>query len=340
MIKYASIYLAIVVILFGSCEDKPIEVSHAPPGFMETPLGFEPFEVPEDNAFSQIRWELGKKLFYDPIMSLDSTISCASCHKQSIAFSDDAAQSIGVKNRLGTRNAPSLANLAYHPYYTREGSVPTLEMQILVPIQEHDEFDFNIVLLAERLQQDSHYVDLALQAYNREPDAFVITRSIACFERSLISGFSRYDHYSNYEDEKALTEMEKNGMDLFYSDQTNCYSCHAGFNFSNYQFENNGIYAEYTDQGRFKITNQEEDKGKFKVPSLRNVEVTGPYMHDGSIETLEQVIEHYNIGGKNNPQKNTLIRPLHLSEKEQMELIAFLKTLTDQHFIENPVFGK
>jgi len=338
MKKLIWLYFLATISVALSCTQDDVEPSHFAPELMEVPKGFDTIEFPEDNAFSQSRWELGKRLFYDPIMSLDSSISCASCHNSEIAFSDDVSFSLGVGDRLGTRNAPTLANIAYHPYFTREGGVPTLEMQILVPIQEHNEFDFNIVLLAERLKEDSSYIKMSLEAYDRELDAFVITRSLSCFERSLISGYSRYDHYENYGDFDALSQSEINGMELFFSDKTNCFQCHGGFNFTNYAFENNGLYEEYDDVGRFRFTGNQEDLARFKVPSLRNIELTAPYMHDGSIQSLEEVIEHYNLGGENHPHKNSLIQPLNLNEKEKEELIAFLQSLTDDSFIANPMF--
>ncbi|MGB0982663.1 MAG: cytochrome-c peroxidase, partial [Saprospiraceae bacterium] len=224
-----------------------------------------------------------------------------------------------------------------HPYYTRAGGVPTLEMQILVPIQEHNEFDFNILLIVERLKNNPIYVQMASESYGREPNAFVITRALANFERSLISGYSRYDQFENY-NKNTLSKSEQRGMDLFFSDKTNCSSCHSDFNFTNYAFENNGLYEEYTDEGRFRLTQNETDKALFKVPTLRNIELTSPYMHDGSFQSLEEVVEHYNSGGKNHPHKNALIQPLNLSNKEKKELVAFLKSLTDESFIKNPLF--
>ena len=329
------IVLSVVLI---SCSEKEIGSIHFPPQLMEVPNGFDDLDLPEDNLFTQERWDLGKRLFYDTVMSRDSTISCGSCHNPELAFSDEVALSLGVKERLGTRNAPTLANVAYHPYFTREGGVPTLEMQILVPIQEHNEFDFNIVLLAERLNSDSSYVRMARQAYGRDPDPFVITRSIACFERSLISGYSRFDHYENYNDAAALSAYELKGLELFFSDRSNCSQCHGGFNFTNYAFENNGLYEMYEDVGRFRFTGDDKDLARFKVPSLRNVALTAPYMHDGSMMTLEEVVEHYNKGGFSHPHKSELIKPLNLSEDEKSKLVAFLKTLTDESFIQNPLF--
>lgn len=338
MNKLIWLYILVTISVALSCTQDDVGPSHFAPQLMEVPKGFDDIVFPEDNAFSQARWELGKRLFYDPIMSLDSAISCASCHNSELAFSDDVSFSSGVGDRLGTRNSPSLANVTYHPYFTREGGVPTLEMQILVPIQEHNELNFNIVLLAERLKADSSYIQMSKDAYDREPDAFVITRSLACFERSLISGYSRYDHYEHYDDIDALTQSEINGLELFFSDKTDCSKCHSDFIFTNHAFENNGLYEEYDDEGRFRLTGKEEDLARFKVPSLRNVELTGPYMHDGSIGTLTAVVEHYNSGGMNHPHKSSLVRPLNLTEKEKEELLAFLKTLTDDSFVKNPLF--
>ncbi len=338
MNKLIWLHFLVAILVTLSCTQDDVEPTHFSPQLMEVPNGFDEIEFPNDNAFSKSRWELGKRLFYDPMLSLDSTVSCASCHNSEFAFSDDVPFSIGVKNRIGTRNAPTLANVAYHPYFTREGGVPTLEMQILIPIQEHDEFDFNIVLLAERLKADSSYVQMSIDAYGRELDAFVITRSLACFERSLLSGYSRYDHYENYGDIDALTQNEINGMELFFSDKTNCSQCHGGFNFTNYAFENNGLYHQYEDPGRFRFTGNMEDLAKFKIPSLRNINLTAPYMHDGSIQSLAEVINHYNSGGKNHPNKSALIHPLNLTDNEKAELLAFLQSLTDETFVNNPIF--
>lgn len=321
-----------------SCREDEINIPLSYPSLMEIPDGFPAIDFPEDNTFTQARWELGKRLFYDPVMSLDGTISCASCHQPALAFSDKLAVSLGVDDRLGTRNAPSLANVAYQPYLLREGGVPTIEMQVLVPIQEHNEFDFNIVLLAERLNADTSYVKMAIDAYNRSPDAFVITRALACFERSLLSGNSPYDQFTQKNISDAMTDAQIRGMNLFFSDRTNCSTCHSGFNFSNYAFENNGLYIQYADEGKMRLTLKEEDRALFKVPGLRNIEMTGPYMHDGSLQTLEQVIDHYQSGGKEHPHKNPILRALDLTPSEQKDLIEFLKSLTDDTFLTNPIF--
>jgi cytochrome c peroxidase len=335
MMKHVFIFVCLVI---TSCFWIEKDTKPQVPDFERVPAGFPKVAYPDNNLPTADRWLLGKKLFYDPILSVDGSISCASCHQQQLAFSDDRSVSLGVADRPGTRNAPSLANVAYHPYFMREGAVPTLEMQILVPIQEHNEFDFNVLRIADLLRQDASYVELAQKAYGREPDAFVITRAIANFERTLLSGNSRYDQYLADNTSNVLNEAEKRGMELFFSERTQCASCHAGFNFTNYSFQNNGLYEQYPDSGRFRLTRKETDRDKFKVPGLRNVEVTSPYMHDGSLTSLEEVLDHYNRGGHDHRNKSLLIKPLGLSEQEKADLIVFLGTLTDHDFLENPLY--
>lgn len=302
---------------------------------MEVPQGFPEIEHPNGNEYTVDRWNLGKKLFYDPVLSKDGSISCASCHDPSLAFSDDKSVSIGAGGLLGTRNSPSLANVAYHPYYTREGGIPSLEMQILVPIQEHNEFNNNIVLISDTLAKIPSYVQLASAAYDQEPNAFVITRALSQFERSMISGQSSYDLEYNNGIEGSMSESAQRGKVLFDSDRTSCSTCHSGFNFTNYSFQNNGLYDEYPDNGRERLTQNPNDKALFKVPSLRNVEITAPYMHDGSIQSLDEVVAHYNNGGSDHIHKSDLIKPLNLSESERFDLVSFLESLTDQKFITN-----
>lgn len=300
------------------------------------PVNFPELKYPKGNEFTQARWDLGKKLFYDNILSLDSSISCSSCHLPQYAFSDNRAFSPGIKNRPGKRNAPSLANIGLHPYMLREGGVPTIEMQVLVPIQEENEFNHNIIEIGKLLERDSIYVQMAKEAYNRAPDYFVITRALGVFERTLISGNSKYDQY--LQKKVNFSKKEKYGMELFFSDRLNCSSCHSGFNFTDYGFKNNGLYTKYKDIGRLRFTKDSNDIALFKTPSLRNIEVTAPYMHDGSIITLKQVIAHYNSGGKNHTNKSDLIKPLGLTKKESQALEAFLLTLTDKQFLNNPLF--
>lgn len=328
----------LVILLVGCTENDKILIQENFAANLPSP--FLTIDFPGDNAFTQERWDLGKKLFYDNILSIDSTLSCASCHKPELSFSDDVAFSKGVKDRDGVRNAPSLANVAYHPYFTREGGVPTLEQQVLVPLQEHNEFDFNIVLAGERIAKDSTYVTMSKAAYNRMPDYYVITRALANFERSLISNSSYFDQYHFDAQQEALSKAQVRGLKLFYSEKTNCFKCHSGPNFTNYAFESNGLYDNYSDEGRRRLTGLDSDEGLFKVASLRNVEVTGPYMHDGSLQTLSDVIELYNSGGKNHINKSTIIRPLNLTIQEKQDLLAFLLSLTDNKFLTDITFKK
>lgn len=332
-----SIGLSLVLGLGTGCKKTPAPESQLHPA-QALPVGFPEMQYPQGNEFTEARWKLGKKLFFDNILSIDSSINCGSCHKPHLAFSDDQAISLGVEGRLGTRNAPSLANVGYHPYLLREGGVPTLEMQVLVPIQEENEFDHNIVEIAKLLEQDETYVAMSKEAYDREPDHYVITRALGVFERTLISGNSAYDQYTFQGNKSALNDSEIRGMNLFFSSKTNCSSCHSGFNFTNYSFENNGLYEQYSDIGRMRVSGDPADESLFKVPSLRNVGVTPPYMHDGSVQTLEEVIEHYDQGGLNHPHKSNLIQPLNLTNQEKTDLIAFLHSLTDHSFIKNNIF--
>lgn len=308
------------------------------PELMEIPKGFPQMDIPADNAFTMSRWQLGKRLFYDKSLSVNNTISCASCHKSALAFSDSVALSNGVNEAAGTSNAPTLTNAGYYTAYTRAGGVPTLEMQVLVPVQEHNEFNTSILDIAQKLAADGAYRSMAQEAYGRNIDPYVITRALACFERSLISGNSRFDQYYYQGKSNALSALELQGMQLFFSERTNCSGCHSDFNFTNARFENNGLYLNYADSGRIRITHIESDRARFKVPTLRNIALTGPYMHDGSISSLEAVIEHYNSGGAAHPNKSSLIRPMQLSAQEKASLVAFLKSLSDYTFIRNKKF--
>jgi cytochrome c peroxidase len=336
------LWLTLVVVGFSSCRqiDPPCPLPADTGELLQIPAGFPQVVFPADNALTQARWELGKKLFYDPVMSRTGTHSCASCHKTQYAMADDLPTSPGILDRPGTRNAPSLANVAYHPYLIREGSVPTLEMQVLVPIQESNEFDHNIVDISNRLQTDSAYVQMSRAAYGRIPDAFVITRAISTFERTLLSGNSLYDQYTAQGCREALSTSQRMGMELFFSTKTNCFQCHGGFNFTEYAFENNGLSEVYADVGRMRFTNDSADLAKFKVPSLRNVGFTAPYMHDGSVATLDAVIDHYDSGGAAHPSKSPLVQPLHLTDAEKRDLQAFLLALSDVQFLNAPRFQR
>ncbi|MFT5645790.1 MAG: cytochrome c peroxidase [Aureispira sp.] len=339
MLKAIILFLWSFIFFSGIMACKSTLFNPSTQDYYTLPSNFPSIVHPAQNAPTALRVELGRMLFYDPILSRDSTISCANCHKQQFAFADSLSFSLGVEQRKGTQNAPSLVNIGYASSFTRAGGVPTLEMQILVPIQEAHEFDFNIVLAGKRVSNDSLYKAMSLAAYERTPDPYVITRSIAAFERTLVSAHSPYDLYIYNKQKNALSPSAKRGLKLFMSDQTNCSSCHTPPHFSDFSFKNNGLYTHYADSGRIRLTYQEKDRALFKVPSLRNVGISGPYMHDGSIHNLEQIIQHYNKGGQAHKHKSPLIRPLHLSLKEQKDLLAFLKSLTDQQLLKNPSFS-
>ncbi|HMG16599.1 MAG TPA: cytochrome c peroxidase [Saprospiraceae bacterium] len=332
-----TISILLILALLASCKKEEVTSIG---DYTQLPAGFPLRNIPLDNFLTLDRIALGKILFYDPILSRDSTISCATCHNPILAFTDGLPKSKGIGGQELLRNAKSLANVAYHPYYLSEGGVPTLEQQVLVPIQEHPEFDNNILLIADKLQFRKDIVDLSLKAYFRYPDPYVIVRSISAFERTFISGNSAYDQYYYQNKKDALSESQIRGLELFKSERLSCSKCHGGFNFTSYDFQNNGLALEYVDNGRKRLTGKDEDNALFKVPSLRNVEITGPYMHDGSIKTLEEVIEHYNSGGKNHPNKSQIIKALHLTPQDKQDLINFLRSLTDYSFIKDKKYRK
>lgn len=303
----------------------------------DLPPHFPAMNYPENNQLNEDRIELGRKLFYDPILSRNNDISCATCHKQSLAFADTAAITPGTEGRLGNRNAPTLANVGYNPTVLFDGFLETLEKQILVPIQEHAEMDFNIVDVSKRMKANPKYVAMSKKAYDREPDAFVITRAISAFERTLISSNSKYDGF--LQGKKKLSAAETRGKSLFF-DRLHCSQCHGGFNFTDFSVRNNGLFPIYADSGRMRVTHLETDRDMVKVPTLRNISLTAPYMHDGRFKTLHDVLHHYESGGGNHPNKSAVIQPFTLTETEENDLISFLKTLTDKQFITDKRFSK
>tara|TARA_B100001057_G_scaffold495673_1_gene595259 strand:+ start:167 stop:1150 length:984 start_codon:yes stop_codon:yes gene_type:complete len=298
--------------------------------FLTIPKGFPNLQIPEDNKLTSERIYLGKKLFFDNILSRDSSISCASCHKPDHAFTDGLKKAVGIKNRSVTRNTPTLTNIAYNKNFLRDGVNPSLETQVLVPIHEKNEFDFHILLAAERLKKKPSYVQLFEKAYGGIPTPKLITKAIASYERTLISGNSRYDQYIYQNKKYALSSSEKKGLKLF--NKLYCVSCHSGFNFSNGEIVNNGLYEKYEDVGKMRVSLKEIDNGCFKVPTLRNIALTAPYMHDGSIQTLEEVIDHYMKGGSSHPSKHPFIKPFSLDNSDRKNLVLFLKSLTDSSF--------
>jgi cytochrome c peroxidase len=284
------------------------------------------------NTVSEQRINLGKSLFFDQALSVDSSLSCASCHIPGKAFSDGMPVSVGFNGRTGFRNAPALFNLTSIPEFFRDGGAHTLELQVQGPVESEDEMAFNMALAVNRLSQNSAYQWTALVAYRRPFDAFVLTRSLAAFQKSLESYNSPYDAYLAG-DSNALTASQKRGMELFFSERTGCVSCHSGKDFTDHSYRNIGLYSEYKDSGRAHVTHRAEDSGKFRVPTLRNLSFTSPYMHNGSFHSLQQVLCHYTTGGHKHRNKDEQIKPFYLSPKERTELIDFLLSLSDTAFV-------
>lgn len=292
------------------------------------PPGFSAPVSPPENELTQERVALGRALFYDPVLSRDSSIACASCHHLSEGLADHHPVSVGIQGRTGFRNAPTLLNVAYHPYFFAEGGSPSLEFQVLGPLENEDEMGFNGAELDQKIRRHPIYGPWAQRAYGRDMGIYVVVRALAAFERTLISADSPWDRYQRG-DSAALTPAARRGWDLFQSERLGCRSCHEGLNFTDYSFKSNGLYADSPDAGRHRITLDSADLGTFKVPTLRQVALTWPYMHDGSLPNLSAVIEHYDRGGNGHPNQDPRIRRLGLTESEKKDLLAFLHALTD-----------
>lgn len=333
--RHVPIWSLLTLVLTGCAPEPSVSPVDETPYRWDLPAGFPAPEEPADNLTTVARVALGKRLFYDQALSLDSTVSCASCHRQELAFADHQPISAGVQGRLGFRNSPSLANVAYVQAINKDGGVPKLDLQAMVPIEDHQEMSLSIFALVNRLEADARYQDDFRRAYGEGATAFTITRALAAFQRTLISGDATYDQYLRG-DLPSLPAAATRGMELFFGEHTQCGGCHGGIFFTNGEFINNGLALEYAaDPGRQRVTSLPEDEGKFRVPSLRNVAVTAPYMHDGSLPTLEAVLEHYNQGGRAHPNRDPRIQPLALSAAERSDIIAFLETLTDSTFLQD-----
>jgi len=304
------------------------------------PEGFPKIPYPPGNPLTSAKIELGRRLFYDPRLSRNGTISCGSCHKQEHAFTDAGKSfSLGIDRQSTLRNSPSIANSAYNTFFMAEGGVPTLELQAIAPIINPLEMDMNTDSIIGRIDGVGLYRELFRQAWGDDSITFArVTKAIASFERTLVSGASPYDRWLNG-DARALSESATRGVNLFFGEKGDCFHCHGGFNFTDQSFHNTGLDSVTTDPGRIAVTDRPLDDGKFKTPSLRNIALTAPYMHDGRFSTLRETLEHYNSGGKNHPNQDPLVRPMGLSEGDIADLIAFLEALTDTAFTTNPDFG-
>lgn len=283
-------------------------------------------EYPADNPNNAAAASLGERLFFDPILSVDSSISCGSCHKPELGFATNDRVTPGVGGVLGKRNSPSLLNVGYQPYFMREGGVPSLEMQVLVPLGDATEMAHNVVDAVRRLNRNTSYRNEFLTVYGDTASAFLLVRALANFERTLVDFDAPFDHFIQG-DATALSSEAIKGGKLFYG-KAACVQCHSGVLLTDFGFANNGTaIVDSTDYGRELLTNESGDRYVFKVPSLRKVQITAPYMHDGSVSTLADVVEQYNTGGANHSYTDSRIEPLGLSGSEKAQLVAFLEAL-------------
>ncbi len=338
MSKYISIQFLLtctIACLLFACKKKEDDIVPVDSWGFQKPAYFpEPVYKFENNEQTKLRFELGRDLFYDPILSLDNTISCAHCHSQTHAFADhNGAFSAGVGGTLGTRNSPSITNLAWYPSFMWDGGVNHIEVFSVAPITNPLEMKETIANVVVKLNNNPAYKTKFKAAYGvDEVTDQKMLQALAQYMAMVISADSKYDKYRL--GKATLTADETAGLSLF---QAKCASCHTEPLFTDFSFRNNGIDATFTDLGRGQITQNAADNGKFKVPSLRNVELTYPYMHDGRFFTLDQVMNHYSSGIQQSATLDaSLAAGIPLTQEEKQQIIKFLKTLTDYTLMADP----
>lgn len=314
----------------------PILLSCAAMSLLAAPALLTEVHAADDALADDPRAALGRELFFDPILSSDRTISCASCHKPEHAFADDRVLSVGVGGKLGTRNSPSVMNSSGRTRFFWDGRAETLEEQALIPIANPVEMALPVAEALARLNSDARWVTRFQQAFNAPPSTRTLGRALAAYQKTLDTFDSPYDRYA-LGDENAISESAKRGRMLFIT-KAKCVSCHAGEDFTSDRFKNIGIYngKQYADPGRGEVTGTQAEYGEFKVPGLRNVSMTAPYMHNGMFATLKDVIVYYNDPAAKIPdaigRDAQLLEPLGLTEAEIDDLEQFLLTLTDDRF--------
>lgn len=316
--------------------------------------------LPKDNPFTEEGIYLGRMLFYDPILSFDSSISCGSCHQQEFAFAEPRQFSKGIYGLMSHRNAPSLFNMAYSRKFFWDARVNTLRDLIFEPIQAHNEMAMTLPLLNERLKKVERYKDFFNKAFNSEPNLIDMSLALEQFLLSIVSNGSRFNKFFPGDNPQVMNQSELRGafafnglVDFDANGKTkgaDCFHCHGG-ELAQQQnpvmggIANNGLDPVVTDKGFGAITNRDQDFGTFKTPSLLNIALTAPYMHDGRFNTLEEVIEHYSTGIR---YENLSIHPqlaahgglqMNLSETQKADLVAYLKSMTDLEFIKNPKYS-
>jgi cytochrome c peroxidase len=329
--RYLLVLLMLGLLVLGTQCRKKEEAAkvEAKPFKVTIPLGLnEDLMVPKDNPLTAEKIALGHMLYFDKRISLDGTISCATCHDPNKGWSDGETVSTGIGGKKGRRNAPTVINSTYMFSQFWDGRAATLEEQAKGPMINSVEMgNPDHTVMVARIKAIKGYQPLFQQAFGQEPTIENITQAIAAFERTILGGNSKFDRFQNG-DASAFTAEEKQGMDLFFG-KANCTRCHVGATFSDSQFHNLGVGINNPkpDLGRYEVTKKEEDKGAFRTPTLRDVTRTAPYMHDGSEATLEAVIDFYDKGGEKNPHLDFNMKPLHLTPEEKKALIAFLKAL-------------
>ncbi len=355
-IKYIILISAGIFLISNACkkdENPPVITIDETPFNLEYGA-FPAPDLPTDNPLTVQGVELGRMLFYEPMMSKDGSQSCADCHRQPDGFSDTTRFSIGVEGLPGKRQAMPVFNMAWHTNeFFWDGRAHLLRDQSLKPIQDPLEMNETLENVIKKLSDTQMYRDQFIRAFGTdEITSHKMSLAMEQFMMSIVSTNSKYDKY--LAGEVQLTDSEERGRVLFeteynpfFPDESgaDCAHCHGGFNFENDQYMNNGLDtdAEITDIGREEVTQNPDDKAKFKVPSLRNIAVTPPYMHDGRFQTLEEVVDHYNEGIKESSTVdptvlNTKDTGLFLSDQDKEDLINFLKTLTDETFLNNEAY--
>lgn len=337
-------------------EDDLTQISFDPQEYeLDLPPYFPALEQPSDNLLTIEGVELGRRLFYDPILSLDSTISCSSCHLQERAFADGLAVSTGVQGAVGKRSAMSLVNtgLFYNGLFW-DGRSTTLEEQALIPVEDPLEMHESWPHVEQKLSRHPLYPELFRKAFgierSRDISSELVAEALSQFQRTIVSHDSKFDKWF-YETASGVfpTDEEFNGYTMFFDHSgilpdAECGHCHNMPLFTTNEYFNNGVqqvesYEDFEDKGVGGVTGNRFDNGKFRAPSLRNIALTAPYMHDGRFATLDEVLEHYNSGGHVIGNVDPLIRPLALTEKQQKEIIAFLHMLTDTTVLSNPAYS-
>ncbi|AZJ33216.1 cytochrome-c peroxidase [Tenacibaculum mesophilum] len=338
--------IVLLVCSFFSCKQEDV--------YTNVELAFEqPSNFPEphynlsSNPITEKGFELGKKLFYEGKLSSDGVVSCAFCHQQKFAFTHHGHQlSHGVEDRVGTRNTPPIQNMAFQKQFSWDGAAFHLDIFPIIPITNPVEMDETVTNILEKLQQDAAYRKLFSQAFeDGEINADNTFKAMSQFMLMMVSANSKYDKYIRVEKGGEFSEQERKGLELFKS---KCASCHTSDLFTDDAFRNNGlpINPEINDLGRMTVTLLEEDKYKFKVPSLRNIELTAPYMHDGRFGSLKSVLNFYATGVQETQNLDPILKNengtigIALNEQEKENIIAFLKTLTDEEFITDKRFAE